>query len=93
MRTINIIIICAITAPIILFAVAMFVLITNEAFGEVTPYGEPYVHSYCYCDVTAYGGKGLSYCRVYKTGQEMRQKTHVTGLFFDTESSKLVVKQ
>ena len=68
----------------------LMVLMLNEAFGEVTPYGEPYVSSYSYCAVTSYGAKGMSWCSVYKTGHEMRQKTHIKGLFFDGESDKLV---
>jgi hypothetical protein len=68
----------------------LVVLVINEAFGEVIPYGEPYVSSYSYCAVTTYGAKGQSWCSRTKTGHEMRQHTHIKGVFFDGESSKLV---
>ena len=86
-------------ANIILWSVAtvmvalagfLFVLMINEAFGEVTPYGEPYDSTYSYCAVTSYGVKGQSWCSQYKTGHELRQKTHIKGLWFDGESSRLV---
>jgi hypothetical protein len=74
----------------VLISTTLFVLITNEAFGEITPHGEPYVHEYTYCAVNATGLKGQSYCSMYKKAKEIRQKTYVDGLFFDTESSKFV---
>ena len=85
----NIIIGTCITLMVLISA-TLFVLIANESFGKVTPYGEPYVHEYTYCAVNATGVKGQTYCGMYKTTQQLRQKTQVQGLFFDTESSKLV---
>jgi len=67
----------------------LLVLMLNEAFGTVTPVGEPYVASYSYCSHTVYGVKS-SYCSEYKTGHEMRQKTIIKGLFFDGQGDKLV---
>lgn len=76
----------------VMFAITAFLLVVtiNEVFGEVTPYGEPYDSTYSYCAQTTYGVKGQSWCSQYKTGHEKRQKTHIKGLFFDGESSKLV---
>jgi hypothetical protein len=68
----------------------IFILAINEAFGTITPVGEPYVASYSYCSNTVYTAKAQSYCGTYTTGHEMRQKTVIKGLFFDGESSKLV---
>lgn len=66
------------------------VLMINEAFGTVEPYGEPYVSYYTYCSNTVHTAKAQSYCGTYSTGHEMRQKTRIKGLWFDGESSKLV---
>ena len=71
----------------------ILVLLINEAFGEVTPYGEPYLASYSYCSNTVYLAKSQSYCGTYSTGHEWRQRTHIKGVFFDGESSKLVDKR
>ena len=68
----------------------LMLLVINEAFGTVTPYGDPYVSSYSYCARTVHTAKAQSYCGEYKTGHEMRQRTHINGVFFDGESSKLV---
>jgi len=68
----------------------LMLLMINEAFGTITPVGEPYVASYSYCATTVHTAKAQSHCGEYKTGREMRQKTMIKGLFFDGESSKLV---
>ena len=89
-------------AKIILWSIAIvmisitaliLVMLINEAFGETTPYGEPYLASYSYCDQTIYGVKGQSWCGHYATGHEWRQHTHIKGLWFDGESSRLVDKR
>jgi hypothetical protein len=67
----------------------LLLLMINEAFGTETPVGEPYLASYSYCSHTVYGVKS-SYCSEYKTGHEMRQKTHIKGLFFDGTGDHLV---
>jgi hypothetical protein len=71
----------------------LMLLMINEAFGTETPIGEPYLASYSYCAVTTYGVKGQSWCSQYKTGHEMRQKTHIKGLFFDGTGDHLVVQK
>lgn len=81
-------------ATVLVVLVGFLVVVgINEAFGEVEPYGEPYLASYSYCSQMSYGPKATSWCSHYATGHEWRQKTHIKGLFFDGESSKLVDKR
>ena len=68
------------------------VMAVNEAFGQSETYGEPYEASYSYCATMAYGPKGTSWCSYYATGHEWRQNTHIKGLWFDTNSYKVVDK-
>lgn len=67
------------------------VLMLNEAFGTEEEYGEPYTAYYSYCSNTVHTAKGQSYCGTYSTGHEQRIRTHIKGLWFDGESSRLVV--
>lgn len=87
------IVVGTLTAFLVLVATAVIVPFVNEAFGEVTPYGATYQTTQPYCAVTSTTHKGQNYCVLYKTRQEIRQKTYVNGLFFNSESSKLVAIQ
>jgi hypothetical protein len=84
------IIICSACTIAVVLSVSILVLICNEAFGTTTTVGEPYDSTYSYCAVTSYGAKGQSWCSQYKTGHERRIRTHINGVWWDGESSKLV---
>lgn len=72
-------------APVVLVILFM----ANEVHGTVEIVGEPYQSTFSYCD--AYTGiGGTRHCSKWMTGTETRVKTLVHGLFFDTESYKIV---
>ena len=76
-------------------ALAIFALAAgmavNETFGTSEPVGEVYTYSYSYCGGYT-GVGGTRHCTLWLPAHEYRQDTVVHGLFFDTNSYKVVSK-
>lgn len=65
--------------------------IVNQAYGTSEPVGEVYKYSYSYCGGYA-GSGGTRHCTLWLPAHEYRQNVRVHGVFFDTDSYKVVSK-